>query len=210
MAGAAEWDRRFRAGDHADSVPDPFLISSKECLQLLPRGASALDLACGAGRHAVWLAGEGFRVTAVDFSTEALANTRLLAKQKSLALACRQLNLESPEVDLGHETFDLICGLFFLHRPLFPLLRQALKPGGLLLYKTYTTDQLRYPGRPRHPMHLLDPNELLRLADGLRVLRYEETWQGRGTAGIVAQKPGAADPFSDSPIPESDNLPGRV
>ena len=150
-----------------------------------------MDLACGAGRHAVWLAEQGFRVTAIDFSEEALAKTRRLAKEKNVTLDCRRLNLEAPAVELGREAYDLICGLFFLHRPLFPKLREALKPGGLILYKTYTVDQLRFPGRPRHPMHLLEPNELLRLLEGFRVLLYEETWQGRGTAAIVAQRPEA-------------------
>jgi len=58
-----------------------------------------------------------------------------------------------------------------------------------MIYKTYSTDQLRYPGRPRHPMHLLEPNELLRLLEGFRVLRYEEKWTPAGTEATVAQKP---------------------
>jgi hypothetical protein len=48
--------------------------------------------------------------------------------------------------------------------------------------------QLLYPGRPRHPVHLLEPNELLRMVEGLRVWRYEETWEGRGTAAVIARK----------------------
>ena len=172
--------------DHGDPVPDPFLVSSEEWLSLLPQGASALDLACGAGRHAVWLAQRGFRVTAVDFSSEALHKTEALAAGE---VRCLKVDLESPELNLGREVYHLICGFFFLHRPAFPVIRDALKPGGLILYKTYTTDQLRYPGRPRHPMHLLEPNELLRVFEGFRVFRYEENLQGRGTAGIVAQKP---------------------
>ena len=101
----------------------------------------------------------------------------------------RLLDLESPGVDLGGNVYSLICGFFFLHRPLFPKLRAALRPGGLIIYKTYTVDQLRYPGRPRHPAHLLEHNELLRLLAGFRVLCYEERWQGSGAAAIVAQKP---------------------
>ncbi len=186
MAEPAEWDARFRAGDHAGSSPDPFLVSVADCMDLLPRGAAALDLACGVGRHAAWLAGRGLRVTAVDFSAEALARVQ----DTGVEVTCRQLDLESPDVDLGRDAYDLICGFFFLYRPLFPRLREALRPGGLIVYKTYTTDQLRYPGRPRHPAHLLEPNELLRVWEGFRVLRYEEAWEGKGTAAIAARKPG--------------------
>lgn len=180
---AAEWDARFRASDHSGPDPDPFLVSAQEALSLLTPRATVLDLACGAGRNAVWLSRQGFRVTAVDFSAEALAKTRLLAREHGVTLECRRMDLESPSVDLG--AWHLICGFFFLHRPLFPLLRQALHPGGLLIYKTYTIDRLRSPGGPRNPRHQLEPNELLRLAEGLRVLRYEE---GSGTAAIVAQR----------------------
>ena len=190
MARAVEWDERFRAGDHANSNPDPFLIAARDCLSQLPAGAAALDLACGAGRHAAWLAGLGFHVTAVDFSPEALEKTCRLAQEKKVTVECLRMDLESPEVELGREAYDMICGFFFLHRPLFPKLREALKPGGLMIYKTYTVDQLCFPGRPRHPMHLLQPNELLRLLEGFRVLRYEETGLRRGTAAIVAQKAG--------------------
>lgn len=172
-------------GDQGGLSADPFLVSVADCLDLLPAGAAALDLACGAGRHAVWLAGRGFRVTAVDFSAEALSRVR----DSGIEVTCRQLDLESPDVDLGRDAYNLICGFFFLHRPLFPRLREALRPGGLIVYKTYTTDQLRYPGRPRHPMHLLEPNELLRVLEGFRVLRYEEAWEGKGTAAIAARKP---------------------
>jgi tellurite methyltransferase len=189
MSGEAEWDARFRSGDHSDSTPDPFLVSSKDLLGLLPAGAAALDLAAGAGHHAVWLAEQDFQVTAVDFSSEALAQTRLLAKQHAVAVECRQLDLEAADLDLGGGSYDLICGFFFLHRPLFPAMRMALKPGGLLIYKTYSVDQLQYPGRPRHRMHLLEHNELLGMLDWFRVLRYEEKWAPAGTAAIVARKP---------------------
>jgi tellurite methyltransferase len=203
MASAAEWDARFRSGYHTGTVPDPFLVSAQEYLDLLPAGSEALDLACGSGRHAVWLAQRKLRVTAVDLSAEALAKVRLHAKERAVAVQVRQADLESPDFALETACFDLIIGFFFLHRPLFPELVRALRPGGLLIYKTYTTDQLRYPGRPRHPMHLLEPNELLRLIEGLRVWRYEECWQGRGTAAVVAQ----AAPATVSSTPAESSEP---
>lgn len=190
MPEAAEWDARFRAGDHSEASADPFLLSAEPFFEVIPKGGAALDLACGAGRHAVWLAERGYRVTAVDFSTEALAKTERLARERGVEVQCLPLDLESPNIDLGAEVYDMICGFFFLHRPLFPALRRALRPGGLMIYKTYTVDQLRYPGKPRHAMHLLEHNELLKLLEGFRILSYGEKWRPAGIAAVVAQKTG--------------------
>jgi hypothetical protein len=101
----------------------------------------------------------------------------------------RQIDLESPQADLGAEPFDLICVFRFLHRPLFSALKRAVKPGGLMIYSTYTTDQLAFEGGPRNPQFLLEPGELLREFAAWRVLRYEEEWRGRGTAALLARKP---------------------
>ena len=93
MSSRKEWDDRFRQGDHADSVPDPFFTTSRYW-PMIPGWAaqaenagtstgamSALDVACGAGRHAVELARAGFRVTGIDFSTEALLRAQALAQK---------------------------------------------------------------------------------------------------------------------------------
>ena len=152
------------------------------------QGLRAVDLACGSGRHAVSLAQAGFETTAIDFSEQALVHTSRLAAEKGVSVACRLQDIEAADFDLDEEAYDLAIVFFFLHPPLFPALRQCLRPGGLIIYKTYTTDQLRYPGRPRHRMHMLEPNELLRLFDGFRVLRYEEESEGKGTAALIAQK----------------------
>jgi len=66
--------------------------------------------------------------------------------------------------------------------------RIAIKPGGILIYKTYTTEQKNFPGGPSHPMFLLEPNELLHAFRSLRVLRYHETIQEKGVAELVARK----------------------
>jgi len=188
MEGSAEWDARYKSGDHSDEVPDPFLLASKPFFEVLRPEAAALDIACGAGRHAVWLAEQGFHVTALDFSLAALAKARNLAERRHVTVDLGQADLESSCVSVGRAAYDLICGFFFLDRPLFPKLIEALKPGGLVIYKTYSVDQLRYPGRPRHPMYLLEHNELLKLFAAFRILQYEERWQPSGTAAIVAQK----------------------
>jgi hypothetical protein len=64
----------------------------------------------------------------------------------------------------------------------------ALKPGGILIYKTYTIEQKNFAGGPSHPMFLLEPNELLNAFSSMRVLSYHETTQQKGVAELVAQK----------------------
>ena len=199
MSSATEWDERFRRGDHASSAVDPFLSESRTHWPLLnqaapsetaraPSGKRALDLACGAGRHAVYLAEAGLDVTAIDFSQEGLAAARRLGESRGVSIETVLMDLEAAEVDLGVERYDLAAVFFYLHRSLFPRIARCLRPGGLLIYKTYNIDQLRYPGRPRHRMHMLEHNELLEVFSEFRVLRYQEEWEGKGTAALIAQK----------------------
>ena len=193
-----DWDERFRRGDHVAKDIDPVLPLSKKYWPLLPRPPGqcdvdkephALDVASGAGRHAVYLAAEGFRVTALDISSEGLSRGRDLAHSCDLSIETKRMDLETEQVDLGESLYDLVAVFYYLHRPLFAALRRAIRSQGIIVYKTYSVDQLRYPGRPRHRMHMLEHNELLREFSHFRVLRYEEEWDGRGTASLIARKP---------------------
>jgi len=189
MPASEAWDARYRAGAHSSTDPDTFLTSSKPWFSTLADDPAALDLACGAGRNALWLAAQGFRTVAVDSSSEALSIVRERASEAALAIETSALDLESEDVDLGLERYALIACVQFLHRPLFPVIERALNPGGLLIFKTYTVDQLGFAGGPRNPSHLLERNELLRRFAAWRVLRYEERRDGAGTAALLAQKP---------------------
>ena len=111
-----------------------------------------------------------------------------MAGENRVSIACLEKGLEEDEVDLGESAYDLVVVFFYLHRPLFSALRRCLRRGGLIVYKTYSVDQLLYPGRPRHRAVMLEHNELLTVFAGFRVLRYEEEWAGRGTAALIAQK----------------------
>jgi SAM-dependent methyltransferase len=184
MKSAAQWDERFRQASHGEPAPDPFLVRAADAFPLLDSRRAA-DIACGAGRNSAYLAEQDFQVTAVDFSAEALRLTR----ERAAAIRTLQLDLEAPGADLGDAVFDLVCVLRFLHRPLFPAIRRAVAPGGLLVYSTCTTDRLQVEGGPRDPRYLLEPGELLREFASWRVLRYEEEWRGRGTAALLARKP---------------------
>ncbi len=180
------WDERFRAGDHADTTPDPFLLQLEEYSELLPVRGRALDVACGAGRNAVWLAQQGWDVTACDISLEGLRRAQALAQDRGVRLNLLCQDLEAPPPFVNH--FDLIVCFFYLDRKLFPWLKAALRPGGLIVYKTYTVDQQRFPGRPRHKTHLLEHQELLKEFRDFRVLMYQEVVKGRGVAQMMAQK----------------------
>jgi tellurite methyltransferase len=81
-----------------------------------------------------------------------------------------------------------VMGFFYLEREIFPEIMKAVRPGGVLLYKTYTTDQLKLPGGPKDASHMMAPKELLRLVRGMSVLHYYETVAEKATAELVARK----------------------
>src|SRR5271166_6643682 len=164
-----EWDRRYSEGSHYSLTPDPFLVSAYEnfVAPSFPKPGRALDLAGGVGRHALFLAERGWDVTLMDISETGLAET---------------------EGQLPVSVFDLILVFFYLERPLFPQIAAALNRGGILVYKTYTREQLKLGGGPTHPMHLLESNELLRAFSSLRILHYQETIVEKTVAELVARK----------------------
>ena len=136
----------------------------------LPRGARVLDFACGGGRHARWLAGEGWKIEAVDRDSAALAG---LAGVPGVRVRVADLELGAWPYAGRH--FGGIIVTNYLHRPLLPLIEGALDEGGVLIYETFMVGNERF-GRPSNPDFLLRPQELLEVARaaGLRVLAFEE------------------------------------
>jgi len=164
---------RARPATVSDPAPAQFL---KDSLPLLPRG-QALDLACGRGRNTLYLASQGFAVDAVDRDEQALADLKAAAVQHGLtSITVRTMELEDAArpPDIPTAGYDVILGFFYLHRPLFPILCQALKPGGVLVYETFLVDNHLRRQHPRRREFCLEHNELLALAHGLRILRYDE------------------------------------
>ncbi|MGQ0667248.1 MAG: dihydroneopterin aldolase [Nitrospiraceae bacterium] len=182
---------------HTDPPPAPFLMQQ---LHRLPPKGKALDVAAGNGRHSLFLAAEGYQVDAVDRDAQALAHLSATARTLKLtAVTTRTIDLEQPapyEPDLGNETYDVIVVFFYLHRSLFPYLIEALKPGGVLLYETFTIDNYFHHKHPKRWEFCLAHNELLRLTSALHVLHYDEGPHVEGpasgqayTAQLVAHKP---------------------
>jgi len=186
------WNRRYRGGSHGSLEPDPFLLLAYEnyVQPLFSRPGTALDVAGGLGRHAIWLARRNWRVTLMDVSEVGLAKAREGAGR--VADQIEFVRADMKEFNAGRRRYDLVLVFFYLERKIFPELMKALRPGGVLIYKTYTREQRKFKGGPSHPLHLLKENELLKAFSRLRVLYYSETIRDRGVAEFVGRKFGAA------------------
>ncbi len=207
------WNQRYREGSHAPAHPDPLLPFAYKnyILPLLPQGGAALEVAGGSGRHSIWLAeqslttgtaidaeaalaspgaprGDGapWRITLNDISDVGLARAQAAATERGVTL--EYLPGDAAQLDFGRDLYDLVLVFWFLERAAFPKLRQCLRPGGLVVYKTYTDEQPRFWERPKNPRHLLQSNELLHAFQDFRVLHYRETLIEQGVAELVAQK----------------------
>lgn len=200
---------RARAAHHAQQTsPAPSQFVSQQ-LHRLPKGR-VLDVACGGGRHTLFLADHGYDVDAIDRDPENLARLAATAKKRHLAnVSVREVDLErttDERPEFPADSYDAIIVCFYLHRPLFPWLIDALKPDGILLYETFTIDNYFRHRHPRRWEFCLAHNELLRLTSSLRVLSYDEGEHAGGaglgpvfTAQLIAQKPGPAGHAHESP-----------
>lgn len=156
-----------------------------------PVPGRALDLACGSGRAAVYLALAGWSAQGWDADESALERARALAARCGADACFVRVDLEGAPPPEPQEPFDLIVVVRYLHRPLFGWIELALAPGGHLLYETFREGQQQF-GPPRRERHLLRPGELLSAFPSLIVEHHEETPDGTPPllARLAARKPG--------------------
>jgi SAM-dependent methyltransferase len=189
-----EWNRRYElAADAPVSIPSRPAQVLLDCAHLLPMNGVALDVACGLGANALFLAARGLRVDAWDYSQQAIDRLRATAESQgldALSAELRDVVKEPP----APESYDVVVVSRFLERKLFPALRAALRRNGLLYYQTFIKDKDPQTG-PANPLYLLDTNELLTLAKGFTVRVYREEGRVgnlseglRNEALLVAQK----------------------
>jgi len=187
-----KWDEKFARGDElhafAPSVP---LADAIRCLT----PGLALDLACGAGRHAIYLAEQGWRVRALDGSRVGIDRMLDEARRRGVEgrIEARVGDLESDSFTLEPDAFDLVCDFYFLHRPLFAQIRRAVRPGGLFVAAIHVEDAA---GSEAPHSFLLAPGELRALVGGwgwevvhAREGASSETGHRHATAEIVARRP---------------------
>jgi len=171
-ADRLKWDERYAADPdwrRERQPPHPWLVGHT------PRssGGLALDLACGLGQNALFLARQGYRVTGVDLSHVGLTAGQDMARQAGLADQILFAQADLDQFRPPAARFELVCVLRFLSRDLFPWLARALKPGGRLVYATLNQGWART--RPEiNPEFLLYPGELLTAFPGLDVLDQAE------------------------------------
>jgi SAM-dependent methyltransferase len=151
-------------------------------------GGRVLDLACGSGRHSIFLLRRGHAVTACDIDVSAVAD---LGGEAGMEITAA--DLENDAWPFADRRFTAVVVANYLHRPLFPHILAALAPGGLLLYETFAAGNERF-GRPRNPAHLLKRGELLSgILAGLTIIAYEDLTIGEPESAAVqrvcARKP---------------------
>jgi len=136
----------------------------------------------------VYLAKIGYETEGIDISREAVGAALELARKSGVHLKTRIQDLEG-NIHFDKGAYDVIICFNYLHRPLIPKMKDALRTGGMIVYETYIVDQARF-GRPRNPNHLLKRNELLHMFQEFRCLRYREgiIESRKALAGIVVEK----------------------
>jgi SAM-dependent methyltransferase len=183
------WDEKFARGEelhgYEPSPPLPAAVAN-----VAP--GLALDIASGAGRHAIWLAERGWRVDAIDGSRVGTERMMAEATRRGVAdrIAARIADLEAPEFTVPANAYDLVCDFYFLHRPLFEQIRRAVRPGGLFVAALHVRGA--EPGR-----FVLDPGELRSLVEHWRW----EVWSFReGEPAELGHRHATAEIIARSPV----------
>lgn len=186
------WNRRYaERGVHPfASAPAPWLMENRWLLSSVP-GQRALDVGCGDGRNAVYLARLGFVVDALDISDVAIDALRAAATERQLSVRALRVNLETDPLPDG--PYDVIVQINYLQRNLFDALAAALAPGGLLLVETVTRAHVERLENHFAPRYLLEPGELRAAFAQLALLRYQEgvferSGRARAVASLVARR----------------------
>jgi 2-polyprenyl-3-methyl-5-hydroxy-6-metoxy-1,4-benzoquinol methylase len=192
MDARDRWNERYAQADREwlPETPAEWLVAHEG---LLSGGGRALDVACGDGRNALYLAQLGYMVDAIDVSDVAIDAVRATVEARGLTMtiAARVVDLEREPLPAG--PYDVIVMLNFLQRDLFEPLQAALAPGGLLVLETLARCHVDELGHSFNAEYLLAQGELPRAFGRLEVVAQHEgvaqrSGSPRGVAGIVARR----------------------
>jgi tellurite methyltransferase len=190
VAVEEDWDQKFNTKRYIyGKVPSKFLA---ENFFHLPAGGKILDVGMSEGRNSVFLAQKGFNVTGIDISAVAVEKARKLANEYGVRISTVVKSVKEYTVSKS-ELYDGIICLYFVDRNILNLLEKWLKPGGILIFGSYTTNQLNvsdFDGRNHKKEYFLRPQELLKLFPTMIVVKYEEPLNDKSKfeAHIILQK----------------------
>jgi SAM-dependent methyltransferase len=160
---------------HDVETPSPWV---RRWAGTIRSGGRVLDVACGHGRHVRYLSSLGFSVVGVDRDEQAVSALEALGAELRVA------DIEEGPWPFSPGEFDGVVVTNYLHRPIFPHLVGALRPGGILIYETFAAGNERY-GRPSNPDFLLRPGELLKSVEPLSVVAFEQGFISAPKPAIV-------------------------
>ena len=178
-----KWDKRYRVADTDVSDPDSLLLHGPR----LSGPGRALDVACGRGANALFVAARGFQVDAVDISLAALRVVHATARQRDADVACIAADLDYFPLPIS--VYDLVLVFYFFSEPLILPIERALKPGGLLCYATYNVRHTSVkPGF--NPAYLIEPDDLRRhFADFEHILHESDAGEKGNVSRLIARRP---------------------
>jgi len=155
----------------------------------VPSPGRALDIACGSGRDAVYLALAGYAVDAIDVLPDALERARDLARRSGVRVETIEQDLKASPV-LPAERYDLVTVIRFLHRPLLPAVRQSVAPGGFVAYEAFHRRDAEEGRRSLKPGHAVDDGELAAALEGFEPLIARDGVQrgGRVFSQLLARR----------------------
>jgi tellurite methyltransferase len=176
------WDQRYRTGQQIVETPAPLVVQFTNGLA----PGDVLDLACGPGRNALYLAERGWHATAVDGSQVAVG----MLRANNPSIDARVADLEAGQFAFPPDAFDLVLSCYYLQRSLIPLMKAALRPGGLLILIVNLAGADQPQGTPTRAF----PGELASFFEGWPILHYhegdpDESGHRHAVAEFVTQKP---------------------
>lgn len=177
---------------HSRIQPAQLLLDHMDLLLPKTSPGPFLDLASGDCSNGIFLAQHGLEVVCCDRSRRALDRAKELAAATGVSIQDWQVDLEREGVNpLPQDAYGAVLVFRYLHRPLIPCIKKALRASGLLIYETFTVEQRRF-GKPHNPDFLLNPGELLQMFQDWEVIHSFEGVEEsprRAVAQIVCRKP---------------------
>ncbi len=167
-ADRIKWNKKFTARDDTLGPPESFILQKKDLL----KPGTVLDVACGDGRNAIYLASEGYRVTGVDIADMGLKRLGQFAKRQQTTIQTHQIDLEQEDSLSGLGMFDNVILMYY--KPdlaLWDQIASHMEQSGILLVCSFNVQQHEVHGFSKK--YCLAPKELIHLHPQLAVLSYE-------------------------------------